>query len=522
MTPNPVKDPPNLTARVSALARRKPYLTVFKAGGERRFVFDGPWPICAKGGPVTVPLHFETIDRIGEQIRSGALSAEALTISMLDRISELNETVNAYITVTDDLALDQARQADAELRDGQDRGPLHGVPVAVKDLFATSGIRTTGGSKMFENWVPGHDATAVTRLREAGAVLLGKTGLHELAYGTTSINPFFGTIRNPWSLARDPGGSSGGSAAAVAAGMAFAALGTDTGCSIRQPAHCCGIVGHKPTFGLVSKSGVLPLAWSMDHVGPMARTVRDAATVLDAIAGYDPTDPYSVEIDLSEGFEPTRRELPMIRFGIVRRHFFDGYDEVVDLVDAAVDVLRENGAIVVDVDLPNIDGAFSASRTMFLEALALYEEDLRSRPEIFGADTRDKLIRSGDRSATDYAKAQHTRVQFRAEVEALFEQCDVLLAPTSTIAAAPIDSRPADYAMLSFRNTGLFDLSGHPSISVPCGMTRAGVPVGMMLTGPLFRDRHVLQVARACEEVLGMVDRHPELEPVHFDDRLSA
>jgi len=456
-------------------------------------------------------LHYDTIEDIGAKIRAGEISSEALTVSILERIDRLNETLNAYITVTADTALEQAKRADEEMRAGNDRGPLHGVPVAVKDLFATKGIRTTGGSKLHENWIPGHDAEAVRRLRDAGAILLGKTGLHELAYGTNSINPFFGAIRNPWAPDCDPGGSSGGSAVAVAAGLAYAALGTDTGCSIRQPAHCCGIVGHKPTFGLVSKAGVFPLCWTMDHVGPMTRTVNDAATVLSAIAGYDPEDPYSVDIDCSQGFDPVWKELPMIRFGLVRRFFFDGYADVVECVDEAIDRLRENGAEIVDLDIPDIDGAFAGSRTMFTEALAVHEEDLARRPEDFGDDVRQKLVASADRPVTDYVKAQHYRHGFTRRVEALFEQCDVLIAPTSTIAASPIESRPADYALLSFKNTGIFDYTGQPSISIPCGFTDKGLPVGLMLTGPLFKDRQVLQAARAAEQVLEMADRHPDL-----------
>ena len=456
-------------------------------------------------------IHYNTIEEIGAKLRAGEISSEALTVLMLERIEALNGPLNAYITVTSDLALEQARRADEDLRAGNDRGPLHGVPVAVKDLFATKGIRTTGGSKLFETWVPGHDAEAVTRLRDSGAVLLGKTGLHELAYGTTSINPFFGPIRNPWSTDCDPGGSSGGSASAVAAGLAYAALGTDTGCSIRQPAHCCGIVGHKPTFGLVSKAGVLPLCWTMDHVGPMTRSVRDAASVLTAIAGHDPDDPYSANVAIGEGFDPAWKELPMIRFGLMRRFFFDGYPEVVECVDEAIDRLRENGAEIVELDIPDIDGAFAGSRTTFLEALAIHEDDLAKRPDDFGADVREKLLGSADRAVTDYANAQHTRRIVTRDIEALFSKCDVLIAPTSTIAASPIDNRPADYGLLSFRNTGIFDYTGQPSISIPCGITEKGLPVGLMLTGPLFGDRQVLQAALAAEQVLGMVGRHPDI-----------
>ena len=222
---------------------------------------------------ILMSIHFEKISEVGKKLRSGEISSIALTELMLERINEHNGKLNAFITVTSELAREQARQADEELLSGHDRGGLHGIPIAVKDLFATNGIRTTCGSKLFEDWIPDHDATAVTRLREAGAVLLGKTGMHELAYGHTSINAFFGAIGNPWAPDHDTGGSSGGSASAVAAGMAYAALGSDTGCSIRQPAHCCGIVGFKPTFGLVSMAGTQPLGsgqWIMLAHSPAA------------------------------------------------------------------------------------------------------------------------------------------------------------------------------------------------------------------------------------------------------------
>lgn len=456
-------------------------------------------------------MHYATISEAGAKLRSGETTAAALTQMMLERIEVLNGTLNAYITVTADLAREQARQADAELQQGLDRGPLHGIPVAVKDLFATKGIRTTCGSKLFENWIPDHDATVVTRLREAGAVLLGKTGLHELAYGTSSINPFFGAIGNPWAPDHDPGGSSGGSASAVAAGLAYAALGSDTGCSIRQPAHCCGIVGHKPTFGLVSKAGALPLVWTMDHVGPLTRSVQDAAYVLDAIAGHDPGDPYSVPQRGMDGFDPMGGALSEVRIGVVRRYFFDGHADVVAVVDAALDTLRDLGARIVDVDLPNIDDAFAAAGVTFTEALAIHRKNLEDRPEDFSDEVRGKLLGSMDRKAADYAEAQHFRRLFTAQVHEAMAGCDVLAAPTATIAAAPIADRPEDYRLLSWKNTGIFDLTGQPSISIPCGFTEAGLPVGLMLTGRLFEDRTVLQIASLFEAATDWQTRRPSL-----------
>lgn len=456
-------------------------------------------------------VHFETISEVGERLRSGETTSAALTESMLERIEAHNDKLNAFITVTAELAREQARQADQELGCGHDRGPLHGIPIAVKDLFATAGIRTTCGSKLFEDWVPDHDATAVIRLREAGSVLLGKTGLHELAYGNTSINPFFGAIANPWAPDHDPGGSSGGSAVAVAAGLAYAALGSDTGCSIRQPAHCCGIVGHKPTFGLVSKAGVLPLVWSMDHVGPLARSVQDAAFVLQAIAGHDPRDPYSVRTPASGGFEVGDGSIEGARIGVVRRFFFDGHSDVIEVVDAALETLGERGAQLVELDIPDIDEAFAAAGATFAEAAAVHERDLRYRPHAFSDEVREKLERSLDIKATSYAEAQHFRRGFTARVEQLMTRCDVLAAPTATIAAAPIAERPADYRRNAWKNTGIFDFTGQPSISVPCGSTRSGLPVGLMFTGRLFEDQKVLQFANAFERATAWHKRTPDI-----------
>ena len=405
---------------------------------------------------------------------------------MLGRIGQHNETLNAFITVSDERALVQARKADREIREGKDRGPLHGIPIAVKDLFATKGIRTTCGSKLFEDWIPDHDAAAVSRMYGAGAVVLGKTGLHELAYGNTSINPFFGPVRNPWATDHDPGGSSGGSAVAVSAGLAYAALGTETGCSIRQPAHCCGIVGHKPTYGLVDVDGVQPLVPTMDHVGPLARSVEDAALMLGALVGKDLFDRSGATIEGA-------------KIGVVRNFYFDGYADVVDVVNTAVETLSDLGATLIDLEHPNVEQASREARITFAEALAVHADNLRDNPEGFSDELRGRLSESQEISADRYAQAQEFRRKFTEETEALMEKCDVLVAPTATIAAAPISDRPEDYRRNAWKNTGISDFTGQPSVSIPCGFTDKGLPVGIMFTGRLFEDRKVLQLAHAIE-----------------------
>lgn len=299
-------------------------------------------------------LAYMTIAEIGPKLRDKQITSVSLTGMLLERIASHNDKLNAFITVTDDLALRQAKEADDEIEEGAYRGPLHGVPIAFKDLLATKGIRTTAGSKYYADWIPDEDATVVTLLREAGAVCLGKTGLDELAYGATSNNPYYGSVANPWKLDHHPGGSSGGSAAAVAAGLAFAAIGTDTGCSVRQPAQCCGIVGHKPTFGLVSKAGVVPLVWTMDHVGPLTRSVRDAAIVLQAMAGPDKADPYSARRDVEDYLAAIGASVTGLKLGVPRKYFFEGGDaEISQLVDSAVQIFRDLGAEIIETEVPD-------------------------------------------------------------------------------------------------------------------------------------------------------------------------
>jgi aspartyl-tRNA(Asn)/glutamyl-tRNA(Gln) amidotransferase subunit A len=457
-------------------------------------------------------LPFATIAEVAPLIRAGSLSSVGLTELMLARIDTLDPTLNAFITVTAEPAREQARAADEELAAGRDRGPLHGIPVAVKDLFATEGIRTTGGSRLFENWVPEEDATAVRHLKAAGAVLLGKTGLHELAYGSTSINPWFGAIANPWKPDHHPGGSSGGSAAAVAAGLAYAALGSDTGCSIRQPAAFCGIVGHKPTFGLVSKAGAIPLAWTMDHVGPLTRDVRDAALVLAAIAGPDPADPYSAGRTADDYLGGLDAPVAGGKVGVPRKFFFEGGEpEVVGLVEKSLATFAGLGAEIVELELPDVEAAFKAAGVTFSEVLAIHGEAWRAQPELFSEAIREDFEAASKRSAADYAAAQHTRRLFKRGVEAVMSRVEVLVTPTANVPAAPIARQPEEYGRYHWRNTGIFDFTGQPSISVPCGLTGAGLPVGLMITGRAFEDATVFRYARAFERAHDWRRRRPPL-----------
>lgn len=460
----------------------------------------------------TGPLHFMTVTESAAALRSGATSASALTEAMLERIASLDGALNAFITVTAEIAREQARRADAELRDGLDRGPLHGIPVAIKDLIATKGVRTTGGSRVYESWIPDHDATVVQKLNDAGAVTLGKTGLHELAFGSTSANPFFGAIANPWKLDHHPGGSSGGSAVAVAAGMAYAAIGTDTGCSIRQPAQCCGIVGHKPTFGLVSKAGILPLVSSMDHVGPLTRSVADAGLVLQAIVGPDADDLYCVDRPGVDYCARLTKPIDETVIGVPRRFFFEGGDpEVVEIVSASLEVFEFLGARLLEVDIPEAERAYRAGDATFVEIVEAHGEAMRRDPSKFSAAFRERYESMARTTTDDYAEAQRFRVAFREQVAALMMGCDVLAMPTSTVAAAPIERQPPDHAVERRKNASIFNFTGQPAISVPCGFTRGGLPVGLMLAGRPFEDANVLQFAAAFERATVWHERHPRL-----------
>lgn len=479
-------------------------------------------------------IEYATMSQAAAALRAGETSAVELTRLCLARIELLDGLLNAFITVTADQALEEAAQADRELAAGRDRGPLHGIPVAIKDLIDTKGIRTTYGSRYYADHVPDEDAAVIKRLRDAGAVSLGKTGLHELAFGTTSVNPFFGAIGNPWRPDYHPGGSSGGSAVAVAAGMAFAAIGTDTGCSIRLPAQCCGGVGHKPTYGLVSAAGVLPLVPSMDHVGPMTRSVRDAALVLDAIAARDEIGSGDENDYLEESRVPGHRvdraprhlidsvlhdliqrtEAPIARgvVGVPTDYFFEGGDEdVKSIVKEAIGVFEDLGARVESVELPDCHEAYAEANATFSEVVDVHREALADDIEAFSEPIRARFSSMSRYSPADYEKAQRFRVEFTKGMEEVLERVDVLAMPTATVAAAPIAEQPPEHDKERRKNACIFDFTGQPSISVPCGFNGDGLPVGLMICGGRFRDARVLRYAHAFEQATPWHDQHPSL-----------
>jgi aspartyl-tRNA(Asn)/glutamyl-tRNA(Gln) amidotransferase subunit A len=460
-----------------------------------------------------------TVTRAAQALRAKEISALELTEAYLRRIEQLNPRVNAYVTVTAERAREDAKRADAELAAGRDRGPLQGVPIAHKDLYETAGIRTTGGGKFHASHLPAADCTVARKLREAGAVLLGKLNTHEYAYGVTTTNPHYGATRNPWNLAHIPGGSSGGSGAAIAAGLAVATTGTDTGGSIRIPASVCGVVGLKPTYGRVSKQGVLPLSYAFDHAGPLTRTAEDAALVLNAIAGYDANDATTVRAPTEDYTAQLGAGVRGLRVGVPRAWFYDHCDEeVVAAVELALAELRRLGADVRDVELPGVaDGVGATFAFVLAEAQHIHAEALRSRPEDFGADVR-ALLESPAPSAESLMTALRARDVLTVSVRRALESVDVLATPATPIVAARIGDDTirvggADQSVLPamIRCTAPFNATRLPALSLPCGFTRAGLPIGLQLAGRPFDEATVLRAGHAYERATEWHTRTPGL-----------
>jgi aspartyl-tRNA(Asn)/glutamyl-tRNA(Gln) amidotransferase subunit A len=460
-----------------------------------------------------------TLAEASERVRKKAISPVDLAKACLQRIDQLNPRLNAYITVTAETALARARDLEAEIQRGRWRGPLHGIPIALKDNIDTAGVRTTAASELFKDRVPFEDAEVVRRLNIAGAIILGKTNLHEFAYGGTSSISYFGAVHNPWALDRIPGGSSGGSAAATAAHLCFGALGTDTASSVRGPACYCGIVGLKPTYGRVSNRGVVPLSWTLDHVGPLCRTVEDAALMLGAIAGYDQMDPTSADAPVPDYSRAVGMQVSKLRLGIPRHPFFDNLDsEIGKAVDAGIAVLRKLTASTQDIELPTtaipFDRIFNDVRG--IEAYTIHSQWLAESPEKYHAITRQRILQnSAEVKASDYAQSRRQLEVLRREIRKSFAAVDLLITPTMPLLQAKISdnvdaTRNSKYP-LGIRNTAPFDVLGVPAISIPCGFATAGLPIGLQIAGAPFAESTVLALAHAYERATEWHSRSPAL-----------
>ena len=451
-----------------------------------------------------------TLKQASELLRSKKASPIELTEACLARIDRHNKAINAFITVTREQALKEAREIDAELTRGTRRGPLHGIPIALKDNIDTAGVKTTAASGVFKDRVPSADAEVVTRLKKAGAIVLGKLNLHEFALGGTSAVTYFGPVHNPWALDRVSGGSSGGSAAAIAADLCFGTLGTDTGGSIRIPASLCGIVGFKPTYGRVSNRGVVPMAWTLDHVGPMCKTVEDAALMLASIAGYDPLEPSSVDTPVADYVRAIGAPTSKLRVGVARSTFFDGLNpDVAKAIEAAIAVVKKLTASVADVDVPsagNIADVWNA------EIYAYHQPWITKTPELYQEATRNLIQGAGKSGSATYAQARHQLDAMRREIKKAFATVDLLITPTQRGVAQPISGPPAaGGGPGGLYNTAAFDVFGLPTISVPCGFSSNELPIGLQISGNHFAETTVLSLAHAYEQATEWHKRRPTL-----------
>lgn len=450
-------------------------------------------------------ILFETIETVANHIKNKELSPVELTELTIDQIHENEPRLNAFITVMEEEAMAQAKQLERELEKNQIRGPLHGIPIAVKDILQTKGVRTTSGSKIFEGWIPDEDATSVQKLREAGAIIIGKANLHEFAMGATTENPHFGSTKNPWNLSRIPGGSSGGSAVATATGMAFGAVGTDTAGSIRLPAAMCGTVGFKPTYGLVSRAGCLPFSWSLDHVGPMTRTVKDAAIMLEVLKGHDPKDSSTVNRNDSVVINQPLKDLKGVKLGFYEPYMFSGIEDGVKVViEQAFRQFEELGAEIVPIELPGIEQALDALKAIAQsEVVTFHRPLLKKYGHLYGDDLKYRFEFGSEVSAAAYIQTQRRRNQFVRDTLKQMTGFDALIGPTNVQPPFEIGIMVPEMAisnMFTLGKTPLANILGFPALSVPCGFTAENLPVGLQLIGKPFADQRVLQIGDCYEQ----------------------
>jgi aspartyl-tRNA(Asn)/glutamyl-tRNA(Gln) amidotransferase subunit A len=452
---------------------------------------------------------------VDAKIAAKELSPVEVTTAALDRLTAVEPELNAFVTVLADSAMAQAQMAEAEILRGDYRGPLHGIPVSAKDLFNTRGVRTSAGSRVLAEHVPDEDATVVTRLNEAGAILIGKNNMLEFAYA--AVHPDYGPTKNPWALDRSTSGSSSGSGAAVAAGVGFGSLGSDTGGSIRLPAAFCGIVGLKPTYGRVSRSGGVALSWSCDHMGPMTRTVADNAAMLTAIAGADPKDSTTGNVPVPDYLAALRTDLTGVRVGLSSAYRTPAEPSVQAAVEEAIAELQRLGATIVEIELPPPSEAVPALIGLITsEATEFHLPWLRTRPEDYSPAVRERLELGLLIPATDYLHAQRVRRQLIDRALPAFADVDVVVMPTSPTAATPLggdlsacDEADPELLAAAINFTGPFDLLGFPALSIPCGFTPGGLPVGLQLVAAPYDEAKLYSVAHAYEQATKWIDRMP-------------
>ena len=486
-----------------------------RAVDRREFLATGA---AAAAYALSRPAFAQTADptalSIGEAqrlIRSGALSPLELVEAYVERIERFDERLNAFVTVTGERAAARAMALGEELARGQWRGPLHGIPIALKDNIDTAGVLTTAGSAVYADRLPDEDAEVVTRLEEAGAIVLGKLNMHEFAYGATSSFTHTGPVRNPWDVDRIPGGSSGGSGTAVAARLCAGALGTDTGGSVRIPAAHCGIAGLKATYGLASIRGIIPLSVSLDHVGPMCRTVADTALMLQAMAGYDPGGIASIPADVPDYASALRRRTSSLRLGVPRSLYFDDLDpQIAEAVDRALGVLGGLTAGMQDVELP----ALPQERPIDVEAYAYHADLLEENRDLYEESVLARLDPGAEVPAAEYAESLYQLTLARKAIAGVFDDVDLLVTPTLPVLPITIEAAretPLEATRILIRNAAPFNVYGIPAISVPCGFSREGLPIGLQICGRALGEVDVLALAHAYEQSTDWHERTPPL-----------
>ena len=454
-------------------------------------------------------IAYATIAELGVRYRKRDLSPVEVTQALLARIEKLDPILHAFVTLTADSALAEARSAEEALRRGDAR-PLLGIPVAHKDIYLTRGVRTTGGSALLADWIPDEDATCVQRWRAAGTVQLGKLITHEFAFGLQFPGHRFPPAKNPWNLDHIPGGSSSGSGAALAAGLVKGATGSDTGGSIRGPAAFCGIVGLKPTYGRSSRAGVLTLSWTLDHTGPMARTVQDCAFLLQPLAGYDPADPASSRAPVDDYVAPLGRDIRGLKIGVPRAYFLEEVDaEVARAFEEALETLRRLGAEVRDVQIPSLRGAHSFLLILMAEAYAYHESDIREHPELYGDVLRERILAGALVTASEYTQAQRIRAEICRETAEVLKTVDVLASPTALKPATPFAQAFDPEFAFPKSNMAPFNLTGLPTLALPCGFSASGLPVSFQLSGRPFEEATVLRAGHAYEQATTWHTRRP-------------
>ncbi len=449
-----------------------------------------------------------SIGTAATMIRAKEITPIELVESHLKRIEETEDQLNSFITIMADEAIDSAKKATDIIFKRKEIGHLHGIPIGLKDLYDTAGIKTTAGSMIYRDRIPNEDASVVTKLKGEGAIIIGKLQMHEFALGSTSINPHHGPARNPWDRSRITGGSSGGSASSVASGQCKGALGTDTGGSIRIPSGLCGIVGLKPTFGRVSRSGVFPLSWTMDTVGPMTRTVEDSALLLNVLAGFDPQDPGSANVPSENFASDIAGGIEGVKIAVPQEYFYDIIDdEVSKAVQATQEVFIGLGATVEPIKIPALEHSLAISGTIMLaEAASVHDFNLREKPGEIGDDVRLRLTQGALTSASDYIKAQRARTEFNQQIKEALNKFDVLLSPTVPVGAPKINEQTITVGNLHQPTLSLLprltrphNICGIPTISIPCGFTQQKTPIGIQIGGRAFDEKLVLRVAHAYE-----------------------